>query len=275
MTFSAGLAAEGYRPVVAIYSTFLQRAIDHTIHDVCLQNLPVVFCCDRGGLAGADGPTHHGVFDLTYLRMIPNMVVASPRDGNELRDLLWTAVRHTTSPFALRYPRENVPSSFDPKRPMQEIPIGSWELLEDGDRMVVIAVGTMVETALAIRKDLLAKGIKIAVVNGRFIKPLDAAMLRDLVLRFEAVVTIEENTLSGGFGDAVYEACQEAGTLPHLLRNIGLPDRFIEHGSRAELLEEVGLSTAAITQTLVAIHGELPCATAGLRRKTGSEGWLD
>ena len=275
VTFAGGLAAEGFRPVAAIYSTFLQRAIDHTVHDVCLQNLPVIFACDRGGLAGADGPTHHGVFDLTYLRMIPNMVVCAPKDGNELRDLLWTGVRHTASPFAVRYPRENVSSDYDPARPMREIPIGSWEILEEGEKLAIIAVGTMVPRALAVRGALLATGVRIGVVNGRFVKPVDQAMLVDLARRYDALVTIEENTLVGGFGDGVYEACQESGALPRVLRHIGLPDRFIQHGSREELLQEAGLSEADITKKIAAILEDLPRTAARQRQRTSSEGWLD
>ena len=275
VTFAGGLAAEGFRPVAAIYSTFLQRALDHTIHDVCLQNLPVVFALDRGGLAGADGPTHHGAFDLTYLRMIPNMVVAAPRDGNELRDLLWTAVKHTTSPFALRYPRDNVPARFDPKQPMKVIPIGSWEELEDGERLVIVAVGTMVETALDVRRRLLEKGVKIGVVNGRFVKPLDAPLLSALARRYEAIVTLEENTVTGGFGAAVYESLAESGEMPRVLRHKGLPDRFVDHGSRDELLSEIGLMPEQIAEDVARILAELPGAAAQGKNRSRSEGWLD
>ncbi len=275
VTFAAALAAEGLRPVTAIYSTFLQRAIDHTVHDVCLQNLPVVFAVDRGGLAGADGPTHHGAFDLTYLRMIPNMVVCAPKDGNELRDLLFTGVSQTASPFAVRYPRENVSPEFDPARPMRTIPIGTWEELVAGDRVVLIGTGTMVEAALEVRRLLAARGVDAGVVNGRFIKPVDATMLRELAQRYEALVTIEENTLAGGFGAAVYEACQREGIAPRALRHIGFPDRFIDHGSREELLTEVGLMPAQITDQVSAIAAGLEGAAAPLRHKKSSEGWLD
>lgn len=274
VTFAGGLAAEGHRPVAAIYSTFLQRALDHTIHDVCLQNLPVVFACDRGGLAGADGPTHHGAFDLTYLRMIPNMVVCAPKDGNELRDLLWTGVRHLSSPFAVRYPRDSVPGHFDPSRTMREIPIGSWESLEEGEHGVLVATGTMVESALAVHRILRARGLEVGVVNGRFIKPIDERLLEELAGRYEALITIEENTLAGGFGSAVYEACQRQGLRLPVIRHLGLPDRFVEHGSREELLAEVGLLPDQIADRVAEILAEVP-RTATHPKRRASEGWLD
>jgi len=275
VTFAGGLAAEGLRPVAAIYSTFLQRAIDHTIHDVCLQHLPVVFAVDRGGLAGADGPTHHGAFDLTYLRMMPSMVVSAPRDGNELRDLLWTGIQQAEAPFAVRYPRENVPPGYDPARPMRRIPIGSWESLAEGERAVLLANGAMVETALAVRRILLEAGFPVGVVNARFVKPLDVPMLRELAARYELLVTLEENTLVGGFGAAVYEACRHEGIAPRALEHLGLPDRFIDHGSREELLQEVGLTPAQISEQVTAMLAALPDAEAAPRHRKHAEGWLD
>jgi 1-deoxy-D-xylulose-5-phosphate synthase len=246
VTFAGGLAAEGLRPVAAIYSTFLQRAFDHTIHDVCLQNLPVVFCMDRGGLAGADGPTHHGAFDLSYMRLIPNMVVASPRDGNEMRDLMLTGVLHTSGPFGLRYPRETVPGDYDPSRAPKAIPVGVWEELSGPEDLVFVATGTMVEECRAAIRILEQEGLSAGLVNGRWIKPVDTAMLRRLSGRCRWIVTVEENTLLGGFGDAVYECFRAEGLDTAKLRHMGMPDRFVEHGSRTELLDEIGLSAAHI-----------------------------
>ena len=261
VTFCGGLAAEGMRPVATIYSTFLQRALDHTIHDVCLQNLPVIFCLDRGGLAGADGPTHHGAFDLTYLRMIPNMVVAAPKDGNELRDLLLTGVLHTSSPFAMRYPRDNVPGCYDPSRAPAAIPVGVWEELNEGEEIVLVGCGTMVQECRSAAELLAGQGIRAGLVNGRWIKPVDAGMIRRLAERYPWVLTVEENVLAGGFGDAVYECYRSQGLDVGRLRHMGLPDRFVDHGSRAELLDEVGLSAhhiAAKARELARLIHEAP-----------------
>jgi 1-deoxy-D-xylulose-5-phosphate synthase len=244
--FAAGLACDHTRPVVTVYSTFLQRAFDQVVHDVALQELPVVFALDRGGLVGADGPTHHGVLDLSYMRTVPGMVVAAPRDGNELRDLLWTALAQDSRPFSLRFPRETVPEGFDPLRKPRILPIGSWETVEDGSRLAFLAVGTMVESALAARRRLLDSGVSAAVVNCRFVKPLDAAMLARLRERFAMLITVEENTLAGGFGDAVAEALGEAGLPMEGVVRLGLPDAFVTHGTRAQLLDHVGLSPAGL-----------------------------
>jgi 1-deoxy-D-xylulose-5-phosphate synthase len=205
------------------------------------------------------------------------MVVCAPKDGNELRDLLWTGVQYTAGPFALRYPRENVPASYDPRRPMRAIPIGSWEVLAEGSRVVLLAAGTMVETALEVREILARRNIAAGVVNARFVKPLDEAMLADLAKRYPAVVTIEENTLAGGFGDAVYEACQRARIAFSVMHHMGLPDRFVEHGSREELLAELGLTAAQIADTVAAVLADAPVPpSAPHSQRTGSgEGWLD
>lgn len=252
VTSAAGMAARGLRPVCAIYSTFLQRAFDHIIHDVSLQDLPVIFALDRGGLAGADGPTHHGCFDLTYLRLIPDMVVAAPKDADELADLLETAYAHTTGPFALRYPRDNSPQPRT--RAPQVLPIGTWEVLDDeardaggaAPRVVLLAVGTMVETARTVARGLRGQGIATRVVNARFVKPLDLELLRAQA-GAELVVTLEENTLRGGFGSAVHEASVEHGLgLSGRLLHLGLPDRYITHGSRKELLQEIGLTAPQV-----------------------------
>jgi 1-deoxy-D-xylulose-5-phosphate synthase len=244
--FSAGLACDGARPVVAIYSTFLQRAFDQIVHDVALQRLPVVFALDRGGLVGADGPTHHGVLDLSYLRCIPNMVVAAPRNGNELRDLIWTGLEQSDGPFAIRFPRGPVPAGYDPNRAPERLTVGSWEILAEGSDVVLLAVGTMVESALEARSLLAARGVSAEVVNCRFIKPMDRALLHRLRAEFPVLVTVEENSLVGGFGDGVLEELEaERQDLSGVVR-LGLPDRFVTHGTRAQLLDEVGLTATAL-----------------------------
>ncbi|HXH28639.1 MAG TPA: 1-deoxy-D-xylulose-5-phosphate synthase [Candidatus Polarisedimenticolia bacterium] len=247
VTFAAGMAISGLRPVAAIYSTFLQRAYDQVIHDVGVQRLPVVFCLDRAGLVGADGPTHHGVFDLSYLRAVPNFVVAAPRDGDELCDLLHTAIAQETHPFAIRYPKRSS-RSFSSDRPFQTVPIGSWVELHDGADACLLAVGSMVETAEQVRADLRPQGIDLGVVNCRFVKPLDEAMLRRLAGRVPVLITLEENTLRGGFGSGVHEFLQEQGLTVGGLWHIGLPDRFVAHGSVAQLLDEVGLSAERVAE---------------------------
>ena len=249
--FAAGMACEGARPVATIYSTFLQRAFDQIVHDVALQHVPVVFAIDRAGLVGADGPTHHGVLDLSYLRCVPGMVVTAPRDGNELRDLLWTALTQTQAPFAIRYPRDTVPAGFDPKRAPKVLPIGSWETVEEGTDVALLAVGAMVETARGARAILAARGVSAAVVNCRFVKPLDRAALRS-ARGARLLVTIEENNLPGGFGDAVDEALADEGLSKDSVLNLGLPDGFVTHGSRAELLAGAGLDAEGVAGRVAA-----------------------
>ncbi|HET6372201.1 MAG TPA: 1-deoxy-D-xylulose-5-phosphate synthase [Candidatus Polarisedimenticolia bacterium] len=249
VTFCAGMALQGLRPIAAIYSTFLQRAYDQIIHDVAVQKIPVIFCLDRAGLCGPDGPTHHGVSDLTYLRAVPNFIVAAPKDGVELRNLLYTAVQQTESPFAIRYPKEACP--VDPTgTPFETIPIGSWEMLAEGDELAFLAVGTMVAHAEKVCAALAARGVKAGLVNCRFVKPMDTAMLRDLASRYRILITLEENTVRGGFGSGVYEALREMGAPapgPALV-HLGIPDHFVLHGGRNELFEEIGLSVGRIEQ---------------------------
>ncbi len=248
--FAAGLACDGVRPVVAVYSTFLQRAFDQIVHDVSLQKLPVVFALDRGGLVGADGPTHHGVLDLAYLRCVPGLVVAAPKDGNELRDLLWTALEHRDGPFAFRFPRDNAPAGFDPARAPRVLPIGSWERVEPGDGAAILAVGTMVETARAARAAMASDGPAPAVVNCRFVKPLDRDLLRRLRAEFRTLVTVEEGNLPGGFGDGVAAALEQDGLTREGLVRLGLPDGYVTHGGRERLLEDVGLTPAGIAAAI-------------------------
>jgi 1-deoxy-D-xylulose-5-phosphate synthase len=244
--FAAGMACEGARPVAAIYSTFLQRAFDQIVHDTALQHAPVVFAIDRAGVVGADGPTHHGVLDLAYLRCVPGMIVAAPRDGNELRDLLFTALSQDAAPFAIRYPRDTVPEGFDPGRAPRVLPIGSWETLSEGASVALLAVGTMVETARAVGRRLKESGVDAGVVNCRFVKPVDREALRRARATSARLVTIEEGDLPGGFGDAVLAALAEDGLPCDGVVRLGLPDAFVTHGSRAELLTEVGLDVPGI-----------------------------
>lgn len=233
VTFAAGLATQGVIPVVAVYSTFLQRAFDQIIHDVGIQKLHVVFVLDRAGLVGADGPTHHGTFDLTYLRLVPGMVIMAPKDESELRDMLYTAVNYKEGPIALRYPRGSalgvkVKDGFD------VIEIGRSERLEKGEDVALLAVGSMVEYSIKAAKLLAKDGIHSEIINMRFIKPLDLEMLDDVAARHSKIVTLEENSLIGGFGSGILEYFNEKNYKNDILR-IGLPDRFINHGSQSEL----------------------------------------
>ncbi len=249
--FAAGLACDGARPVVAIYSTFLQRAYDQIVHDVALQGLPVVFAVDRAGLVGADGPTHHGALDLSYLRSVPGMVVAAPRDGSELRDLLFTGLAQDKAPFAIRFPRDVAPEGRGPSSPPRQLPIGSWEVLLEGRDAAFLAVGTTVEAALEARRLLAFRGIEAAVVNCRFVKPVDLEVLARLRASCPVLVTVEENAVPGGFGDGVLDALGAAGLPLDGVVRLGLPDAFVSHGSRAALLEEAGLIPASLDQAVV------------------------
>ncbi len=251
--FAAGLVTQGIRPVVAIYSTFLQRAYDQIIHDVGVQNLPVVFCLDRAGLVGPDGPTHHGVFDFSYLRAVPNFIVSAPKDGNEMKDLLVTALRQNEHPFAIRYPKTPC-GKYDATRPGTVLPIGSWEVLRSGTDICLLAVGAMVEMCEKAAVALEEKGIGAGVVNCRFVKPIDLPLLAELRKSYPQLVTVEENSINGGLGSAVAEALAEAGAAPP--RCFAVPDRFVTHGSRAELLEEVGLSAGRIVARVQALLGK-------------------
>jgi 1-deoxy-D-xylulose-5-phosphate synthase len=240
VTFAAGMATQGFTPVCAIYSTFLQRAYDQIIHDVAIQNLNVIFALDRAGLVGADGHTHHGMFDLSYLRLIPNMTVMAPKDEQELRDMLFTATEYKKGPIALRYPRGNgigVPlaaSGFN------SLPIGQGEIMRDGKDAVIIGIGPILYEALKVSDDLAREGISVAVVNARFIKPLDQALLEGLAARFQNIITLEENVIKGGFGSAVAEFYAEKGITPRM-KFLGFPDTYIEHGAPSELMHDQGL----------------------------------
>ncbi len=246
VTFAAGLAASGYRPVVAIYSTFLQRSYDQIVHDVCLQNLPVTFCLDRGGLVGEDGATHHGAFDLSFLRHIPNMVIMAPRDESELKNMLATALS-LPGPAALRYPR-GVGVGADFSGPARILPLGQGELLREGGDALILAVGSRVHPSLEAADELAAEnGIEVAVFDARFVKPLDEARITALAGRFGHIVTVEENALAGGFGSAVLELLSDRGlTAGREVRRLGLPDRFVEHGAQRALRISLGLDKAGI-----------------------------
>ncbi len=238
VTFAAGLACEGLKPVVAIYSTFLQRGYDQLIHDVALQNLPVVFAIDRGGLVGADGATHHGAFDLSYLACIPNMVVMAPADENECRQMLYTAVRHE-GPSAVRYPRGSG-GGVTPQKEMTALPIGKGEIRRHGQRIALLAFGSLLDVAMDV-----AESIDATVANMRFVKPLDEALVAELAASHDLLVTLEENAVIGGVGAEVSRCVDGLRARPRVLR-LGLPDRFIDHGDQAQLLASVGLDKPGI-----------------------------
>jgi 1-deoxy-D-xylulose-5-phosphate synthase len=253
VTFAAGMAAQGIKPVVAIYSTFLQRAYDQIIHDVAIQNLPVAFALDRGGLVGDDGATHDGVFDLSYLRQIPNMVVMAPKDELELQRMVKTLIVHDTSPIAVRYPRGTGPGAAtkDDSSDLEPIEIGTWEVERTGDDGVILAVGSMVELSMQAAESLAAEDISVEVVNARFVKPLDERMIGDLLARQRAWVTIEENVLAGGFGSAVLESLEASDALGVVsIERVGIPDRFGEHGTRSEVLQDAGLTAERIVDAV-------------------------
>ena len=233
VTFAAGLATQGIVPVVSIYSTFLQRGFDQIVHDVGIQKLHVVFAMDRAGLVGADGPTHHGAFDMTYLRLIPGIVIMAPKDESELRDMLYSAVNYKEGPIALRYPRGSA-LGVELKDGFDIIEIGKAEKLREGDDVALLAVGSMVEYSLKAAEKLASEGIVCEVINMRFIKPLDKKMLDYIAGKHPKIVTLEENTLIGGFGSAVLEYFNEKNYKNDILR-LGLPDHFVEHGTQKEL----------------------------------------
>ncbi len=244
VTFAAGLATQGYLPVLAIYSTFLQRSFDQIIHDVCLQELPMVFAVDRGGIVGDDGKTHQGIFDLSYLSLIPNMIVAAPKDENELQHMLYTAVK-SGKIMAVRYPRsQGLGVQMDTV--FKELPIGKGEILRQGNDVAILAIGSMVSPALEAAQDLALQGVEATVVNARFTKPVDAELIIELATRIKHIITVEENTLSGGFGNYVNDAVRQADLSDVIIRNVGLPDIFIEHGGQDFLRSKYGLDAPGI-----------------------------
>jgi len=246
VTFAAGLATQGIIPVVAIYSTFLQRAFDQIIHDVGLQHLHVVFALDRAGLVGADGPTHHGAFDMSYLRLIPGMVVMAPKDESELKDMLYTAIKYDGGPIALRYPR-GCALGVKLKDGFDLIEIGKGELLREGKDVAFLAIGSMVNYALIAADKLDSEGINTEVINMRFAKPLDMDIIDEVAKRYNKIVTLEENTLYGGFGSGILEYLAEKEYKNDVLR-IGLPDNFVEHGTQGELHRLLGIDPDGIAE---------------------------
>jgi 1-deoxy-D-xylulose-5-phosphate synthase len=249
VTFAAGLACEGIRPVVAIYSTFLQRAYDQVVHDVAIQHLPVIFCLDRGGLVGADGPTHHGVLDLAYLRSVQTMVVMAPKDEVELVDMLHTAYAHTDGPVAIRYPR-GAGKGIARKTVPSILPLGVPEILRAGSEVAILGIGAMVDTALAAADLLLESGIRATVVNARFAKPLSPEHYHSILSGHRLIATLEDGVRSGGYGSAVGEAMADLD-LPrrHLL--FGHPaDRFVDHGDNAKLFADLGLDAESVARRI-------------------------
>ncbi len=257
LTFAAGLAREGYVPVTAIYSTFLQRAFDEVCHDVCLQDLHVVMALDRAGIVGRDGPTHHGIFDISFLRELPNIIIAAPRDGDDLRNLVYSAVKYS-GPVALRYPRGPVDGAYG-RGHFEFIRPGASEVLSEGTDVTLLALGSMVGPALEAAGGLEKSGIKAAVVNARFVKPLDGDLLMNIAPT--RIVTLEEGTLQGGFGSAVLEFYEERG-IHASLKRIGIPDAFVGQGSQGELRKELGLDAEGIEGTVRAFLGSVAATRA-------------
>ncbi len=255
VTFAAGLATQGIRPVCAIYSTFLQRAYDNVIHDVAVQRLPVIFCMDRAGLVGEDGQTHMGLYDIAYMLAVPGMTVTAPKDADELTGLLRTALAHIDGPFCIRYPRDKAPTEPSPVADVPAVPYGTWERLRSGRDVAILAVGTMVQPALQAAGLLAADGIDCTVVNCRFIKPMDATMLESLTGDHATLVTVEEGTIVNGFGAALAERMQTTHPEVRVVA-LGVPDRLMEQAPRAEQLESFGLTAQGIARRITALHHE-------------------
>ena len=246
VTFAAGMATEGLKPVVAIYSTFLQRAYDQILHDVCIEALPVVFAIDRGGLVGEDGSTHHGVFDLSYLRSLPNMVVMAPKDENELCRMFATAIVHD-GPIAFRYPRGSG-TGVKIDKDVVPLQIGKGEVLKEGQDLLILAIGRSVPEAMAAHSKLIELGISATVVNCRFVKPIDTDLICSLAKEIPRIITVEENVRQGGFGSAVLECLSDKG-IPFHLERIGVPDTFVEHGALDLLRSKYGIDAQGIVET--------------------------
>jgi 1-deoxy-D-xylulose-5-phosphate synthase len=248
VTFSGGLAASGMLPITAIYSTFLQRAYDQIIHDVAVQGVSVVLAVDRAGLVGEDGAPQHGAFDVGYLRMIPGAILMQPKNGEELRDMLWTAVRHRGGPISVRYPRTAIPDEEIPRREPRIIPIGVSEQLRAGGDVAILSLGTMVLPALEAAGLLELQGVSATVVNARFASPVDERAVTELARSVGRLVTVEENVPMGGFGSAVHECLAKQGFSATPMLRIALPEQFVGHGKRDELLKSVGLDAAGIAR---------------------------
>ena len=249
VSMAAGMASAGLKPFVSIYSTFLQRAFDQIVHDVCLQNLPVTVIADRAGIVGEDGKTHHGAFDISYIRCLPNVALAAPRDENELQHLVYTAYKHA-GPFAIRIARGaavGVPLDEE----LRELPIGKGEVVREGRDVVIFGLGRSLNAALEAAEQLADYGISCGVVDPRFVKPLDEELILDAVRNAGRIVTVEENVLAGGFGSAVVEALAAAGNEDAAVLRIGMPDSFIEHGTAADQRKRLQLDAEGITQQIL------------------------
>ena len=249
VTFASGLAIQGMRPVVAIYSTFLQRSYDQIVHDVCLQNLPVVFAIDRAGIVGDDGPTHNGAFDISYLRHVPNLVLMSPKDGAELQRMLKTALIHD-GPSAIRYPRGEATDADDIEDP-EELEIGRAEVCKEGKDVLIVAIGQSVIPSIEAAEILQKRGISACVINARFVKPLDIELISEYSTKTGHILTVEENAVAGGFGSAIIEGLIEREITDIKMNMIGLPDKFIEHATQSELRKELGLDAEGIAQSVI------------------------
>ncbi|MBC7822711.1 MAG: 1-deoxy-D-xylulose-5-phosphate synthase [Candidatus Parcubacteria bacterium] len=257
ITLAAGLACEGMRPVAAIYSTFLQRAFDQIIHDVCIQNLPVFFCLDRAGIVGSDGPTHQGMYDIAYLRLIPNMVLMAPKDEAELQRMIVTGINHTSGPIAMRYPRGNGYGVPLMEEGWEELPIGKGEILRQGDDLLLLGYGSMVYPSMQVAEILSEHGIESTVINARFAKPLDTELILPLAEKIGRVVTLEEGCLPGGFGSAVVEALMDADiTVP--VKRIGVPDILVDHATPDESKAELGLTPPQMAEQILKLFSRQP-----------------
>src|SRR5699024_5376515 len=252
-TMAAGLATQGMKPFLAIYSTFLQRAYDQALHDIARQNLNVMIGIDRAGLVGADGETHQGVYDIAFLRHMPNMVIMMPKDENEGQHMVKTALEYNEGPIALRYPRGNG-LGVQMDSTLKTIPIGSWEVLKEGENAAILTFGTTISMALEAASKLEEQGISVRVINARFIKPLDTAMLDELFAENMPIMTVEEASLAGGFGSAVLEYAHDVKYEGGPIERMGIPDYFVGHGSVPELLAEIGMTSehlSARIETLI------------------------
>ena len=248
VTFSAGMATQGLVPFCNIYSSFMQRAYDQVIHDVALQNLHVVFCLDRGGLVGADGSTHHGAYDLAYMRCIPNMIVSAPMNEEELRNLMYTAQADNNGPFSIRYPR-GTGTMVEWKTPFKKIKIGTGRRVKNGDNVAILTIGDIGNKAVKACVELEKQGIHIAHYDMRFVKPIDEILLHEVFGKFKKVITVENGCVQGGMGSAVLEFMADNNYQAEVKR-LGIPDKFIEHGTQAELYDECSFDDKAIVTTV-------------------------
>jgi 1-deoxy-D-xylulose-5-phosphate synthase len=258
VTLAAGLATQGFIPIVAIYSTFLQRGFDQVLHDVCLPDLPVIFALDRSGIVGEDGKTHQGIFDLSYLNLMPNMIVCAPKDGNELQDLLYTAI-NTKHPMAIRYPRGRGPG-VPLAAQFRHLPIGKAEILKVGEDVVIIGIGSTVMPALEAAEHLALWGIDAMVINARFAKPLDTELILEVVNQTKKIVIVEENVLSGGFGAAVLESLEKAAISDVRVKRLGIPDEFVTHGKQDLLRSLYHLDALGIAKECADFLAHVPSA---------------